>query len=287
MHPASFDYYRPETIDETLDLLGEHEEARLLAGGHSLLPMMKLRLTSPGALIDIGRIEELTGIRKQGDRLVIGAMTIHAAVEHSEEVLRDCPILAETASHIGDLQVRNRGTIGGSLAHADPAGDLPTAILALEGLITVRGRRGEREIPAGEFFVDMFTTAVQPGELLTSVSVPVMGKRTGGAYEKHRHPASGYAVVGVAALVTLGNGRCSDARLAVGGLMGTPQRMTVAEEALEGEEPSEEAVAAAAEQVAEAIHDPMGDTYASGEYRTHLAGVLARRALTKAVERAR
>lgn len=248
---------------------------------------MKLRLTSPGALIDIGRIEELTGIRRQGDGLVIGALTTHAAVERSEEVLRECPILAETAAHIGDLQVRNRGTIGGSLAHADPAGDFPTAILALEGVITARGRRGEREIPAGEFFVDMLTTALQPGELLTSLRVPVMDKGMGGSYVKHPHPASGYAVVGVAALVTLGKGKCSEARLAVGGVTGTPQRITAAEQALRDQEPSEEAIARAAEEVGGAISDPMGDSYASGEYRRHLAEVLSRRALAKAVERAR
>jgi len=287
MYPAEFEYFRARTLAEASRLLRKHKGSRLLAGGQSLLPAMKLRISEPAALIDIGGLRGLAGIRAKGKTLVIGAATTHAAVMSSPIVAKSCPLLAETAAQIGDVQVRNRGTIGGSLANADPAADYPTAILALDATLVAAGARGERKIPAGKFFLDVFTTALKAGEILTSVVVPAYGEGTGGAYLKHRHPASSYAVVGVAALVQLSGGVCKRVSLAVGGAGGNPVRACEAEAAPSGSKPDAKAIEAAAAKVASAIADPMSDTYASGEYRLHLATVLARRALMEAVSRAR
>ena len=287
MYPAEFEYYRAKTVADASRLLRKHKGSRILAGGHSLLPAMKLRISEPAAVIDIAGLPGIAGIRAKGKSLVIGAATIHAAVASSPVVAKSCPLLAETASQIGDVQVRNRGTIGGSLAYADPAADYPTAILALDATLVIAGPKGERKVPAGKFFLDLFTTALKPGEILTSVVVPAYGKGTGGVYLKHRHPASSYAVVGVAALVELSGGVCRKVSLAVGGAGGTPVRVSEAEAALAGNKPEAKAIEAAAAKVAPAVADPMSDTYASGEYRLHLATVLARRALTEAVERAK
>lgn len=287
MYTPTFEYYRASTVEEAIDLLSKHKDARLLAGGHSLLPAMKLRLAAPPVLIDVGRVKGLAGVQKAGQELRIGALTTHAAIADSAEVQEACPILAETAAQIGDMQVRNRGTIGGSLAHADPGADFPTTILALGATLVAQGPKGKREIPAAEFFKGMFETALAPDEMLVEVRVPVQGKGQGGAYLKHRHPASSYAVVGVAALVTLQDGTCADVRLAVGGATGNPVVATAAQEALQGQPAEEASLAAAAARVAEAITDPISDVYASGDYRRHLATVLAKRALALAVERAR
>jgi carbon-monoxide dehydrogenase medium subunit len=287
MYPAEFKYFRVKTLAEAAQLLRKHKGSHLLAGGHSLLPAMKLRVSEPKSLIDIGGLRGLSGIQAKGKTLVVGAMTTHAAVASSPVVAKFCPLLAETASQIGDIQVRNRGTIGGSLAHADPAADYPTAILALNATIVVRDAKGERKIPAERFFLDLFTTALKPGEILTSVVVPVYAKRTGGAYVKHRHPASGYAVVGVAALVELSDGVCKRVSLAVGGAGATPVRASEAEATLAGRKPDAESIEAAGAKAASAVADPLSDTYASGEYRLHLATVLAKRALTQAVARAK
>ncbi len=291
MYPASFDYYRPKTVAEAVNLLSKNRKAQLLAGGHSLLPAMKLRVASPSALVDIGRIKALNGIKATKSALKIGALTRHAAIAESDVVQTRCPILAETAAQIGDVQVRNRGTIGGSLAHADPAADFPTVIVALGGSLTATGPKGDRNIPADKFFKDLFTTALKPGELLTSISVPAYGamQGMGGAYLKHRHPASSYAVVGVAAMVGLdaSRGKCARVSLVVGGATANPVRALAAEKALMGQQPSEANIAVAAEKVAEAIVDPLSDVYASGEYRMHLATVMAKRALMRAVERAK
>ncbi len=287
MYPASFDYYRPKTVTEAVDLLRANRDARVLAGGHSLLPLMRLRLASPGALVDIGGLADLKGIQAGADFLTIGALTTHAMVAASEAVQRACPILAEAAAQIGDLQVRNRGTIGGALAHADPAADFPPVVVALGATLTATGATGQRRIAAESFFTDLFTTALEPGELLTSISVPTYGAGTGGAYLKHRHPASSYAVVGTAALVTLKDGTCGRVSLVVVGATPTPVRARAAEQALTGQAPDEAAIAAAAAKAAAAITDPLSDRYASGEYRVHLATVLAKRALTAAVGRAR
>jgi carbon-monoxide dehydrogenase medium subunit len=283
--PAQFTYHRPGSVDEAVALLAELDDSRPLAGGHSLLPAMKMRLSMPAALVDIGRIDELRGIELEGagDSLTIGATTTHAEIAASELVRRMCPMLAEAAGIIGDRQVRNRGTIGGSLAHADPGADLPTVVTALGARILVAGANGRREIAAGDCFPSLFTTALEPGELITAVSVPAMA---GGAYEKHKHPASGYAVVGVAAAVGVENGSCTSVRLVVGGVTGTPVAATVAAESLVGSTGSPDEIAAAAAKVPEALSGGIGDTYASAEYRTHLATVLARRALTTAFGRA-
>ncbi len=286
MRPAEFEYHRPTSLDEAVSLLRENEEARPIAGGHSLLPMMKLRLATPAALVDVGRIPGLDTISTNGGGLTIGALARHAAVASSEVVRAECPVLAETAALIGDPQVRNRGTLGGSIAHADPASDYPTVLKALGATITAVGADGEREIGADDFFLGIFSTACSPGELLTSVKVPGTPAGTGACYLKHRHPASSYCVVGVAAVVTVEGGACTRARLTVGGLTAPPVHATAAADALTGGPGSEEAIAAAAEKVEESIPEAIGDAYASSEYRTHLAKVLAARALARAFERA-
>jgi carbon-monoxide dehydrogenase medium subunit len=266
--PAEFEYKRPASLDEAIGLLAENGDTRPLAGGHSLLPMMKLRLAEPAALVDIARIPGLDGIDVDGDELRIGALATHAAVAASELVREKCRVLATTAEGIGDRQVRNRGTIGGSLAHADPGADYPTVVTALSATIVVQGARGEREIAADEFFTGVFTTALQQGELVTAVRVPPADRA---AYVKHRQPASGYAVAGVACVV-----RGDDARVVVGGVTGTPM--------LVGIPPVSEDEPAVVEQVRAALSGrALSDTYASGEYRVHLAEVLAQRAVKAAL----
>ncbi len=288
MYPTNFDYYRPSTVQEAIALLSKDRNAKVLAGGHSLLPAMKLRTSMPSALVDIGRIKDLVGINSDGKTVTIGSMTTHAMVAASDVVRGKCPILAETAAVIGDVQVRNRGTIGGSLAHADPAADYPTTIVALGATLTVMGAKGSRSISADQFFKNLFTTALDPTELITAISVPAYGamKGMGGAYVTHEHPASSYSVVGIAALVGLENGKCSRVGLVVGGATANPVHAEMAEKALTGKEPSAANIEAAATQVAKAIVNPLSDVYASGEYRMHLATVLAKRALTTAAARA-
>ena len=286
MYSTSFEYFRPKTLAEAAKLL-KSKGARVLAGGHSLLPLMKLRMAQPRSLVDIGAIKGLSGIKTQGKGLAIGAMTTHAEIAASALVRKNCPLLAETAEQIGDVQVRNRGTIGGSIAHADPAADFPTALIALGAAIVARGGKGERKIPAGKFFVDLFTTALKSGEIVTSILVPALAKGTGSAYLKHPHPASRYAVAGVAAIVEISGGRIRSARLAVGGVTPNPVRVSAAEAALEGQKPVAAAFEAAASKVPEALEDPMGDNYASGDFRVHLASVLAKRALSAAADRAK
>jgi carbon-monoxide dehydrogenase medium subunit len=286
MYSANFEYYRANSAAEAVQLLQAHPGAKLLAGGHSLLPQMKLRVAQPPALIDISRIGGLAGIEVHGDHIHIGAGTTHNALATSAVLREHCPVLAEAAGMIGDQQVRNRGTIGGSLAHADPAADLPTVMLALGATLTALGPKGSRDISANDFTADMFTTALAEDEVLISISVPSLGSGTGSAYQKHDHPASGYAVVGVAAIVMVSGGVCSGASLAVGGVTPKPQRAAAAEAALKGKALSAENIAAAAAKVTEALSDPLSDNYASGEYRHHLATVLAKRALTAAASRA-
>ena len=287
MYSGNFDYYRPKTVAEASALLKKHKGARVLAGGHSLLPAMKFRLANPKALVDIGAIKGLCGIQQRGKTIWIGATTVHADVASSGLLRRACPMLAETAAQIGDLQVRNRGTIGGSIAHADPAADYPTALVALGATVVARGPKGERKIPAEKFFVDLFTTVLKPGELVTAVLVSPRGKGQGAAYLKHPHPASRYAVAGVAAVVEVKDGRFVSASLVIGGVTANPVRIAAAEAALAGKKADAAAIDAVAAHVVAALPDPMGDTYASGEFRVHLATVLAKRALTAAVERAR
>ncbi|HSY52185.1 MAG TPA: xanthine dehydrogenase family protein subunit M [Thermoanaerobaculia bacterium] len=279
MFAAEFAYHRPKTVAEAVKLLRKIKGSRLLAGGHSLIPAMKLRMASPEALIDISRIADLRGIKATKDGLEIGAMTTHAAIAASKAVRKHCPVLAETAGIIGDLQVRNRGTIGGSAAHADPGADYPTILLLLDAQFTaVNGK--ERQIAAEKFFVDLFTTSLKKGELLSSVTIPSMSSGASAVYLKHRHPASSFAVVGVAALVQLKKGKCADVRIAIGGVTATPVRARAAEKLMSGQAPTPENIARAADAVREALEDPLGDPYASGEFRVHLASVMTKRALT-------
>lgn len=286
MYASSFDYHRPKTLAEAVRLLGQTKDAKLLAGGHSLIPAMKLRVSSALALVDISGLEELSGVQAAGSSLTIGALTTHAAVAASDVVKKSCPVLAETAAQIGDAQVRNRGTIGGSVAHADPAADYPTVLLALGATLVAEGPKGRRDVAAADFFVDLFTTALQPGEIVVAVKVPTYGKGTGGAYLKHRHPASSYAVVGIAALVDVKDGKCAKASLVVGGVTTRPVQVVAAEAALVGQPATDASFAAAAGQIGAALKDPLSDPYASGEFRKHLASVLARRALATAAGRA-
>lgn len=286
MQSRSFEYHRPTSLDEALGLLAEVEDARPLAGGQSLLPMMKMRLASPAALVDLARVPELTGVRREGDVLRIGAMTRYAEALASDDVRAGCPVLAECIEVIGDPQVRNVGTLGGSVAHADPAADLPTALLALDAEVEVSGPGGARTLPVGDFFLGLFTTALAEGELVTGLRVPVLPAGAGAAYVKHPHPASRYAVVGIATLLEIEDGRCARARLAVGGVTGRPVLAEAAAGRLADASPDRSVLEEAATLVADDLQDPVGDAYASEEYRVHLAGVLARRALTSAAERA-
>jgi carbon-monoxide dehydrogenase medium subunit len=274
--PAAFDYLRPSSLEETLALLAKHgEDAKLLAGGHSLLPAMKLRLAQPRVLVDLARVPGLSGIREEDGRIAIGALTTHAEIEGSELLARACPLLPETAATIGDVQVRNRGTLGGSLAHADPAADWPAAVLALDAEIEAAGPDGRRAIPASEFFVDLLQTALRPGEVLTAVRVRPSGPRV--AYEKFRQQASGFALAGVAAVIADGA-----VRVAVTGVAAKPYRAAAVEKALRKVSPA--TIDAAAERAAEGV-EPLGDLHASPEFRAHLAKVLARRALRRAATR--
>jgi len=285
--PADFAYHRAGDLAEAVMLLSEDGDARALAGGHSLLPLMKCRLVTPAALVDIGGVAGLADITEEGGSLRVGALATHASVAASALVRERCPLLAETAARIGDPQVRNRGTIGGSLGHADPGADYPTVVTALDGKVTVTGSGGEREIAAADLVVGVFTTSLERGELITSVTVPATAAGSGGAYVKHKHPASGYAVAAAAALVTVEGGSCTAARLVVGGVTGVPEAAEAAAAAVVGAASSDDgALEAAGAKVAEALSGALDDTYASGEYRVHLAGVLAQRALREAMRRA-
>ena len=286
MIPGSFEYFAPTTIDEAIALLQEHgDEAKVLAGGHSLIPLMKLRLAEPGVIVDISRIDELRGVRQRDGGVAIGALTTHTVVS-SDTSLAELDALREAARSIGDVQVRNRGTLGGSLAHGDPGADLPAAALALDAEIALRGPQGERTVRADDFFVGLLTTDLAEDELLTEVRINRPPERTGSAYVKFPNPASGYAVVGVAARVTLGaDGTVSDARIGITGAGDRPVRATAVEEALRGRPLTAETIAEAARQAAEGI-DPLDDIHASAEYRAELARVYTRRALERAMQRA-
>jgi carbon-monoxide dehydrogenase medium subunit len=281
------DYYRATSLNDAVKVLEKNKGAKLLAGGHSLIPAMKLRVANPPMLVDIGHVKGLNGIKVSRKEVKIGALTTHAAVAASEELKQACPILVEAAALIADRQVRNRGTIGGSLTNADPASDYPTLITALDATLAVTGPKGEREIEARKFFKDLFTTSLKRDEVLTSITVPAYGNMPGmgGAYLKHRHPASSYAVVGVAALIGLEAGKISRAVVVVGGATANPIHAKSVESALMGVEPTEENITAATDQID--IEATLGDSYASADYRAHLAKVMARRALMQAAERAR
>lgn len=279
MIPASFDYESPKTLNEAISLLASREDAKLLAGGHSLLPAMKLRLANPALLIDLGRIGGLDYIRDSGDNISIGALSTHASVAASQVLLSSSPLLAQAAANIGDIQVRNRGTIGGSLAQAHPSADYPAAVLALNAQIVATSQSGERVIPARTFFTGMFTTALRPEEIITEIRVP----KTSGAgtvYKKFHHPASGYAVVGVAAVVRGNTGKIDDVAIGITGVGEIAYRATAVEDALRGKPAI--VIAEAAKHAADNV-EALGDNYASAEYRRHLAQVYTRRALQEAL----
>jgi carbon-monoxide dehydrogenase medium subunit len=287
MFPANFGYFAARSVEEALALLTQHgEDAKLLAGGHSLIPAMKLRLAAPKYLIDLGTVPGLRDVRVDGDSLAIGALTVHADVASSDLVRQRVPGLAEAASVIGDVQVRNRGTIGGSVAHNDPAADFPVILTALNASFVLFSPSGNRTVSADDFFVDFFTTALAPNEVLTEIRVPLLSSGGGTAYAKLGHPASGYVVVSAGVLIhRQSSGRCASARIVIGGLGGGPRRAAAAEAALQGQALIPEVIAAAAAKAAEGT-DPDGDTYASADYKRHVTGVYARRAIQKAVERA-
>ncbi len=286
MIPSPFEYFAPSSVSEAIALLGQYrDEAKVLAGGHSLIPLMKLRLAQPKYLIDIGRIAELAYIREEGSEIVIGALTRHYAVETSDIVKTKCPVLAETAAAIGDVQVRNMGTIGGSLAHADPAADYPAAILALEAEMRLLGPQGERAVRAADFFVDLLTTALASDELLVAIRVPTVSPATGTAYIKVPQKASGFALCGVAAVVRVDqNNLCQKVAVGITGVAPTPYRAKAVEAALRGQTLEAQTIADASAKAAEGI-DPLEDIHASAEYRAHLARVCCRRAIETALSR--
>lgn len=281
MIPLAFDYEVAESVDHAIDLLGQHgDEAKLLAGGHSLLPIMKLRLAAPAVLVDLGRVEELKYVRDEGDHIAIGAMTRHTDVEHEPLLQEQCGLLSYTASLVGDPQVRHRGTIGGSISHGDAASDLPSALLGLEGTFVIKGPGGERTVAAGDFFEDYLQTALAPDEVLTEIRVPKLGPNSGWSYKKFNRRAQDWAVVGVAAVVEKSNGSISSARIGLTNMGSTPLRATATEGALSGADTS--SVAEAASSAAEGT-SPASDIAASAEYRRHLARVLTRRAVEEAL----
>lgn len=284
MYPAACDYYRASSLEEAVRLLGEHPEARLLAGGHSLIPMMKLRLAQPAALIDIGRLAELGGIQATDDGVRIGALVTHAELAGSDTLRRACPVLAEAAARIADPQVRNKGTLGGNIAHADPGSDLPAVLVALDATVHLHGPDGARSVAARQFFTSLLTTSMLPGEVLVSVEAAALGAEAGSAYVKVEHPASGYAVCGAAAVVRMAGGTVIAASLAFNGVTATPHLASAVTDALAGGDGSDGAVDQAVDDHL-AISEPMGDLHASGEYRTHLAAVYGKRALKLARER--
>lgn len=287
MYAADFDYYRAQSLGDAQALLAAHPGAKLLAGGHSLIPLLKLRLAAPRAVIDIGRIAELRGVSVNNGQIRIGALTTHAEVAASADLRRSAAALAEAAAVVGDPAVRNRGTIGGNIAHADPASDLPTVLVALGARIVAVGPQGERTIDAGSFFTGIMTTALDEREILAAILVPVAERGDGSAYVKFSHPASRYAVLGVAASVRLEDGTCTAAGVAIGGLLPFARRARAVEAALTGAAPTDANVAAAAARVETDLGDEVtGDIFASAEYRRAMAPVYVKRALLAAAARA-
>jgi aerobic carbon-monoxide dehydrogenase medium subunit len=280
MIPAAFDYVRPTTLDEALGLLAKHgEDAKVLAGGHSLIPAMKLRLSQPKVLVDIGRIGDLHSIGERDGKIAIGALTTHHEIESSDLLGRSCPLLPEVAGKIGDVQVRNKGTIGGSCVHADPAGDWPAAMLALDAEFEIAGPHGSRTVSAKDFFVDMLTSAVTSDEILKLIHLPATAKTV--AYVKFAQKASGFAIAGVAAVVDKAR---KSVAVAVTGEAAKAYRAADTESSLRGLELSEATIATAAQKAADQV-DPLSDIHASAEFRAHLACVQAKRALAVAASR--
>jgi carbon-monoxide dehydrogenase medium subunit len=287
MYAPPFDYYRAKSVEDAGTLLKQHPGAKLLAGGHTLIPLLKLRLASPSAVIDIGRIATLKGIESKGGVLRIGALTTHAEIAASAAVRDQCAALAEAAGHVGDPAVRNRGTIGGNVAHADPASDLPTVLAALGASFVITSGSGQRSVPVDQFFTGLMATALGEGDLLTAIDVPVQAGQAS-AYVKFEHPASRYAVLGVAAVLGVSGGTCKSAAVAVGGLVPKPARAASVERRLTGQTLSDATMASAAGEVgADLGTDIIGDLYASAEYRKAVAPVWVKKALAAAAARVR
>lgn len=285
--PAVFDYHPAKTVDEAIALLQQYgDEAKILAGGHSLIPSMKLRLSQPEHLIDISKIAELSYIREENDKIVVGANTTYAQIERSQLLRQNFALLPDGTSVIGDQQVRNRGTIGGSIAHSDPAADMPGIVLALKGEVVVQGPNGQRTISADDFFVDTFTTALTPDELVIEIRFTKLPARTGTNYEKLENKASHYAVAGCAAVITLGDdGTCAAASVAITGAAVRTVRASGVETALVGKKLDQATITEAASHAADGM-DLISDIHGSTEYRRQMTAVMARRAITIAVERA-
>lgn len=281
MFPSQFEYHRPSTVEEAVRLLQGDPDAKILAGGHSLIPAMKLRLAAPSALVDLNHIDSLRSISVNGD-IRIGAMATYEQLYEADNLKGVLPILRETIYQLGDRQVQARGTFGGALAHSDPGADLTAVALALDASVTAVGPNGPRTMPVSELFVDLLTTSLAPDEVLTEIQIPRPAGRTGMAYAKHRHPASGYAVVGVAVVVTVGDdGNVTAARIAVTGATSKAERATAAEQKLPGLPLTADNIASAAAVAADGL-DLNGDHYASADYRRHLVTVYAKRALEQA-----
>jgi carbon-monoxide dehydrogenase medium subunit len=279
----TFEYSAPGTLAEALRLLADGS-AKALSGGMSLIPMMKLRLANPDRLVDLSRLRELNYVREAGGEIHIGAGTTHYDIESAPLLRAKCPLLVETAENIGDIQVRNRGTIGGSIAHADPAADYPAALQALEARIVLKSASAERTLPVAEFFLDTFTTALEPGEIVSEIVVPVDGSDTGASYHKFVQTASGFALVGVAARIRKEGGKIALARIGVTGLAGSSYRALAAENALIGKSGTADEIRDAAALVPGGVQ-ANSDLHASAEYRMHLASIGAARALKAALER--
>ena len=279
MFATEFEYQKASSVSEAIQLLSNNSDAKILAGGHSLIPLMKLRLARPATVIDIGGIEELKGISVENGALRIGPLTTHAEIASSSQVQSAAGILSETAQGIGDPQVRNRGTIGGNVAHADPASDLPTVLKAMNARFTIQGqggitRRGSRTVSADDFFAGAFTTALEENEILTGISMPVLAENQHAEYAKMAHPATSFAIVGAAVVVTMDQHACTAASVAIGGLTPIPVRAPSVEQALVGQELTEETITAAANLVENDLgSDIIGDIFASAEYRRAMAAV--------------
>ena len=281
MIPAAFEYARPSSVDEALQAIAAGgEDVKVLAGGQSLIPVMRLRLAAPSTVVDLGRVAELRGVRDDGDAIVIGAMTTHADVLADPLIRQHAPLIAEATETVADRQVRHRGTFGGALAHADPAGDLPACALALDAEFVIAGPNGRRTVPARDFFVDYLTTALEEGELLVEVRIPKLQGEWGMHYEKFNRVAQAWSIVAVAAAVRRENGAIAEARIGLTNMGPTPLRATATEQALAGASGAE-AIAAAASHAAEGT-EPSSDLNAQADYRQHLAQVLTRRAVTAA-----
>lgn len=282
MIPVAFDYTRPKTVDEAVQaLVAGGEDAKVISGGQSLMPVLRLRMAAPSVLVDVGGIAEMNGVTDGGDHILIGANTTHHDVMNNTLVKQNAGLLAMTAATVADPQIRHRGTLGGSLAHADPAGDLPTAALALDAVMVAQGPKGRREIAAKDFFVDYFTSALEPDEILVAIKVPKMGDGWGYHYEKFNRTAQAWATVGVAAAVKRQNGTITEARVALTNMGPSPVRASSVESALAGAAASADAIASASAGAADGTR-PTSDLHASAEFREHLARVLTKRAVAQA-----